>query len=79
MTKKEFEIILIIKVQTLIDQIIKKRKIKFKTAMQYLYNSKLYEALSNEKLKVWHFSTWKLFEILETEKKTGKLIYPDYV
>jgi hypothetical protein len=79
MTKKEYEILLIIKLQALVFHIMKRKKKKFRSTLKYLYKSKLYEALSNEKLKVWHFSTWKLFEMLENEKRTKKLVFPDYV
>jgi hypothetical protein len=44
-----------------------------------LYESKLYEKLADEKTKLWHLSSEKLLEILLLEKRTGELIYPDYV
>jgi hypothetical protein len=45
-------------------------------AIKIFYNSILYEKLETETTKVWHFSPLALYEILETEIKTGKLLFP---
>jgi len=79
MNKSEFESILPLKVQDLIALMIDAQNINFDEAMQWLYNSKLYEALSNEDTKLWHLSTEKLFDLLLTEKNTTELVYPDFV
>ncbi len=41
------------------------------------YNSKVFEALSDENLKVWHFSPLLLFEMYKEEKETGSFTYPE--
>jgi hypothetical protein len=79
MNEVEFEAIFPIKVQDLISLIIEKEKSDFKVAVQYLYESQLYDVLADEKTKLWHISSEKLLEMLMTEKKTGVLIYPDIV
>jgi len=79
MNEVEFEAIFPIKVQDLISLIIEKENFDFQVAVQYLYESKLYDALADEKSKLWHISSEKLLEMLMTEKKTGVLIYPDIV
>ncbi|MCF6336134.1 MAG: hypothetical protein L3J12_10370, partial [Spirochaetales bacterium] len=41
----------------------------FIEAMEYLYNSGLYEYLSKEESKIWHLSPFKLFDMLERKAK----------
>lgn len=74
-----FESIMPLKVQDLISLIVEKRQFDFDIALQYLYESKLYDALSTEDTKLWHLSSEKLYDMLVTEKDTGELIYPDFV
>lgn len=79
MGRKEFESILTVKIQDLLSLIIDTRKLSFDEALVFLYKSKLYEALSDEETKLWHLSSQLLLEMLETEKQTNELIYPDFV
>ena len=48
-------------------------------AIDYLYSSELYEYLSNEETKFWHFSPSKLFDLLEEEKQNNFFEIPDFV
>jgi len=66
------------KVKDLIDIIIENKKVSFLSALEYLYSSKLYEYLSDESLKLWHMSSFKLFEVLENEKLTKVFVMPDF-
>ena len=79
MENEVFKPIIPFKIQDLTSLIIERKQIKFQKAIQYLYSSKLYEALSNEETKLWHLSIEKLFDMLENEKRTRKIIYPDIV
>jgi hypothetical protein len=79
MEESVFESIMPIKVEDLISLIVEKQQLEFEDALQYLYESKLYDALSIEKSKLWHLSSAKLFDMLLIEKKTGDFIYPDFV
>jgi len=79
MDKKEFEPILELKISDMVALIIDCEHLNFEEAIQYLYESKLYARLIDESTKLWHFSATKLFEILQYEKQTNKLIFPDYV
>ncbi len=79
MDDKVFESIIPLKVQDLVSLIIELKHFEFREALPYLYQSKVYEALSNEETKLWHLSTQKIFEMLEVEKQTNELIYPDFV
>jgi hypothetical protein len=78
MNKKEFEAFINIKIQVLVDRIMERKSLSFEEAMTYLYNSGTYKILLNEELKIWHFSTEKLFDMLNTEYKNQKLSLPDY-
>jgi hypothetical protein len=61
----------------MIIQVISERKsITTVDAIKLFYNSLLYEKLEIEETKVWHFSPLALYEILEIELNTGKLIFP---
>ena len=79
MNNLAFDSIIPIKIQEIISLIIDCKKIAFDQALEYLYSSKLYEELSNEETKLWHLSSEKLFEMLEVEKNTQTLVYPDFV
>lgn len=79
MENEVFKPIIPLKIQDLTSLIIERKQIEFQKAIQYLYSSKLYEALSNEETKLWHLSIEKLFDMLENEKRTRKIIFPDFV
>lgn len=79
MQKNEFNAILPLKIEDFISLIIERKAMTFDAAVRYLYESEVYEALSDEATKLWHLSTHALYEMLETEKETGKVIYPDFV
>ena len=79
MENEVFRPIIPLKIQDLTSLIIERKQIEFQKAIQYLYSSKLYEALSNEETKLWHLSIEKLFDMLENEKRTHKIIFPDFV
>ena len=45
--------------------------------MDSLYSSRLYEQLSDERLKLWHYSPVMLCDMLEEELSTGTITYPE--
>jgi hypothetical protein len=79
MNKEQFNVLLPLKIQDLVSLLIDDRNMNFDEALDYLYTSKIYEQLSDESTKIWHLSSHKLLEILEIEKKTGKVELPDFV
>ena len=79
MDKIEFDPFVELKIHDIISLAIDRENLKFEDALEYLYGTKLYEALIDERTKLWHLSAEKLFEILTYEKQTHKLIFPDYV
>ncbi len=79
MNKPAFDSLFHFKIQEIISVIIDTRQLNFNQAVEYLYSSKLYESLCDEETKLWHLSSEKLFEILEGEKTTNKIEYPDFI
>lgn len=61
----------------LIAEIVKRNSIDELTAADCLYHSFLYSQLSKEDLKLWHYSPVTLCDMLEEERKTGKITYPE--
>ena len=61
----------------LVKMIIQKKNIPAKDAIKALYSSKLYAALEQEETKVWQYSTLTLYALLEMERETGALQFPD--
>lgn len=79
MEDKIFESILELKIADVVSIIMERKNLEFEDALQYLYISELYKALITECTKLWHLSVEKLFDILEREKLTNVLTYPDFV
>ena len=79
MTEEGFQALIPFKIEDFISLIIDRKQLDFEGAIVYLYDSKLYEALSKEETKLWHLSIPELFNMLETEKNTGNFEYPDFV
>ena len=76
MTNIEFKATLQMLVPMVVQIIMDKKNISVIESIKLLYLSKLYEKLEIEKTKLWHLSPLALFEILDLEQKTGKLILP---
>ena len=67
------------KVKDIVQLIMENKQKAFLDAIDYLYSTNLYEYLSNEDSKFWHFSSLKLFYLLEEEKQNDFFELPDYV
>ena len=78
MDKAKFEALLPIITAALMQKIIERKNTTHDEAFSLLYGSQLYNALDNEKTKVWHYSTEKLYDLLEEEMSAGKLELPEY-
>jgi len=75
----QFETTVELKVQELVSCIMESENYEYLDALEYLYELKFYNALTDESSKLWHLSTEKLFEILKNENRTKKLEYLDFV
>ena len=76
--KAKFEALLPLIVTVLIKKIVERKKISEDEAFSQLYGSRLYFALDDEKTKVWHYSTDKLFQLFEGEMAAGELELPGF-
>jgi len=72
----EYKATLQMLVPMIIQTIIANKKISVIEAVKLFYVSKLYGKLENEKTKLWHLSPLALYQLLEMELKTGKIIFP---
>ena len=72
----EFEAILPLKVEGIVEQLIAERKMQLQEALEYLYSSQIYALLEREETKIWHYSPQMLLYLLENEKNTGELRLP---
>lgn len=77
MDENRFSAILPIFLASLADRIANDFHLSEENAIEKLYASQLYAFLSDEKTKVWHFSTEKLFDLFCIELKTGKIEFPE--
>ncbi len=75
-TMSEFEAILPLKVESIVELLVEGRKMSLQDALEYLYSSQLYALLEQEETKIWHYSPQMLLHLLEGEKNTGTLELP---
>ena len=78
MEKAKFDALLPFIVTALMKKIIDRKDISEDEAFNKLYGSELYIALDNEKTKVWHYSSEKLYDLFDEEMTTGRLELPEY-
>ena len=77
MTDASFSVILSMVVPPAIDMIMKKLQLSEKDAITEFYSSKVYEALSDEELKTWHYGPATLCEMFRQERETGSFDWPE--
>jgi hypothetical protein len=76
MTEIEFKATLQMLIPMLIQTIMGKKDISAVDSIKLLYFSGLYQKLEIESTKLWHLSPLALYELLEMELQTGKIIFP---
>ena len=76
MTEIEFKATLQMLIPMVVQTIMEKRNISVIEAIRLLYISGLYKKLEVEKTKLWHLSPMALYELLDNEINTGKLVFP---
>lgn len=47
------------------------------TAINEFYKSQVYDLLSNETTKIWHFSPMTVYNMWKHEKETGEVVFPE--
>ena len=60
-----------------IAEIVKSYGIDEKTAAERFYASRVYEELSDESRKLWHYSPKVLFSMYDEEQRLGSVTYPE--
>jgi len=71
MDRDKFTIILYTKAQELCTKIVNYFNVSYSEAIKILYNSKVYEMLEDEEIKMWYYSDYDLFLMLLEERKKG--------
>ena len=64
-------------VSPIIEQITKNSNVDDEKAISRFYQSKLYQELSDEKSKLWHYSPMTLYTMYQDELLTGSYDYPE--
>jgi hypothetical protein len=59
-----------------IQTIMEKKNITIIPAIKLFYLSEIYKEIETEDTKLWHLSPLALYNLLEIELQTGKLIFP---
>ena len=61
----------------IINLLMENRSLTLEEASSLLYSSQLYEALEDEKTKVWRLGYPLLYDLLEEELTTGNITFPE--
>ena len=76
MNEEQFSVYLSVIVPPVIGQIVKNSNVTDEEAISLFYQSKLYEELSDEESKLWHYGTMTLYTMFNDELLTGSYEYP---
>jgi len=77
MEADKFAVLLQVIVQGLVKKIVDEKGLDGNIVIEKLYTSELYEALEDEKTKVWHYSVPMLYDLWEREMDAGTLVLPE--
>ena len=77
MDEKFNSILSIALIPQIVDLIVEREGLDDISAMNEFYKSKVYELLSKEETKMWHYSPKTVYMMWKHEKKTGEIIFPE--
>ena len=77
MCDKRHSALLTVIVPMVVEEIVQTYGIGEKVATEQFYASRLYDELSEEARKLWHYSPKVLFSMYDEEKRTGEITYPE--
>lgn len=77
MDKKFSAILSIALVPQTVALIVEKEGLDDITALNDFYQSQVYELLSKEETKMWHFSPMTIYTMWKHEKETGEVVFPE--
>lgn len=77
MSEEGFSALLTVITPLVIAISVQEHRLDEKTATARFYSSRLYDELSNESKKLWHYSPRMLFRLYDEEIRTGDITYPE--
>ena len=77
MDKKFDSILSIALIPQTIALIVEKDGVDDITAINEFYQSKIYDLLSKEETKMWHYSPMTVYMMWKHEKETGTIMFPE--
>ncbi len=77
MNEDQFSAMLAIIVPPIIDLITQNSNVSDDIAISRFYQSRLYQELSDESSKLWHYSPLTLYTMYQDELLTGSYDYPE--
>lgn len=77
MNEDQFSAMLAIIVPPIVELITKNSNVEDKKAISRFYQSALYQELSDEESKLWHYSPLTLYTMYQDELLTGSYDYPE--
>jgi hypothetical protein len=77
MNENQFSAMLAIIVPPIVDLISQNSNVEESEAIARFYRSKLYQELSDESSKLWHYSPLTLYTMYQDELLTGTYDYPE--
>lgn len=77
MNEDQFSAMLAIIVPPIIDLITKSSNVSDDIAISRFYQSRLYQELSDESSKLWHYGPLTLYTMYQDELLTGSYDYPE--
>lgn len=77
MEQKKFEAILRIIIPDIIHLIVTHYNTDEITAASIFYSSKVYSLLEEEETKLWQLSSMAIFNMIDEERKSGVVVFPE--
>ena len=77
MDKKFDSILSIVLIPQTVALIVEKDGVDDITAINEFYQSKVYDLLSKEETKMWHYSPMTVYMMWKHEKETGEIVFPE--
>jgi hypothetical protein len=77
MNEDQFSAMLALIVPPIIEQIVQNSNVDESDAISRFYQSRLYQELSDEESKLWHYSPMTLYTMYQDELLTGSYNYPE--
>jgi len=76
MNDHQFKSLLQLYTPCVVKEVMQRKNIDERAAIEMFYTSSLYEKYTDERTKLWHFSPVLLVDLLEQELATGEIEYP---